>query len=198
MGHRRTRTRPWRRRAAAGCCRSTRTAQAHGAGPCQHKRAGAIFRVFFSITRARGLVGPPTHTPLDAYVQRGGRNQTELTPIGFALGGSRHGTCSGVCTRWNACTTNSGRSALEASWPAMTPSVPARKRAVIYCGWVFFFIWPGSPHVRPMGRKRPRDPGEVAAFMTAHSTTPCITPSMGIPSGKGVVRGRGVQQLAFA
>ena len=46
--------------------------------------------------------------------------------------------------------------------------------------------------------ERPRDPGGVAAFMSAHSKTPCITPSMELPSGKGVVRGRGVQQLAFA
>ena len=30
--------------------------------------------------------------------------------------------------------------------------VPARKRAVIYFGWVFFLISSGSPHVRPMGR----------------------------------------------
>ena len=36
------------------------------------------------------------------------------------------------------------------------PAVPARKRAVIYFGWVFFLISSGSPHVRctPVGRTR--------------------------------------------
>ena len=45
--------------------------------------------------------------------------------------------------------------------------------------------------------KRPRDPGGVAAFMSAHSKTPYITPSMEFSSGEGVVRGRRVQQLTF-
>ena len=45
-----------------------------------------------------------------------------------------------------------------------------------------------------------RDPEvpDVAAFMSAHSKTPYITPSMDISSGEGVVRGRRVQQLTFA
>jgi hypothetical protein len=46
--------------------------------------------------------------------------------------------------------------------------------------------------------ERPRAPSGVAAFMSAHSKTPCITPSMDFYSGKGVVRGRRVQQLGFA
>ena len=45
---------------------------------------------------------------------------------------------------------------------------------------------------------RPRDPGGVAALMSAHSTTPYITPSMGFSSGGGVVRGRRMQQQTFA
>ena len=45
--------------------------------------------------------------------------------------------------------------------------------------------------------ERPRDPGGVAAFMSAHSKTPYITPSMEFSSGEGVVRGRRVQQLTF-
>ena len=36
----------------------------------------------------------------------------------------------------------------------------ARKRAVIYFGWVFFLISLGSPHVRPMGRTR-GEPNEI-------------------------------------
>ena len=46
--------------------------------------------------------------------------------------------------------------------------------------------------------ERPRAPGGVAVFMSAHSKTPYITPSMNFYSGKGVVRGRRVQQLEFA
>ena len=46
--------------------------------------------------------------------------------------------------------------------------------------------------------ERPRDPGGVAAFVSAHSKNPCITPSMEFSSREGVVRGRRVQQLAFA
>ena len=52
---------------------------------------------------------------------------------------------------------------------------------------------------RPTQRvERPRDPDGVAVFMSAHSKTPYITPSMDISSGEGVVRGRGVQRLTFA
>ena len=46
--------------------------------------------------------------------------------------------------------------------------------------------------------ERPRAPGGVAAFMSAHSKPPYITPGMEFSSEKGVVRGRRVQQLAFA
>ena len=44
----------------------------------------------------------------------------------------------------------------------------------------------------------PHAPGGVAAFMSAHSKTPYITPSMDFSYGKGVVRGRRGQQLEFA
>ena len=57
---------------------------------------------------------------------------------------------------------------------------------------------PMCPCARAAQRaERPRDPGGVAAFMSAHSETPYITPSMELSSGEGVVRGRRVQQLAF-
>ena len=46
-------------------------------------------------------------------------------------------------------------------------------------------------------RATPRPTG-VAVFMSAHSKTPYITPSMDFYSGKGVVRGRRGQQLGFA
>ena len=46
--------------------------------------------------------------------------------------------------------------------------------------------------------ERPRAPSGVAAFMSAHSKTPYITPSMDFSSGNGVVRGRSGQQLEFA
>ena len=46
--------------------------------------------------------------------------------------------------------------------------------------------------------ERPHAPSGVAVFMSAHSKTPYITPSMDFYSGKGVVRGRKVQQLGFA
>ena len=46
--------------------------------------------------------------------------------------------------------------------------------------------------------RAPPRPSGVAAFMSAHSKTPYITPSMDFSSGKGVVRGRGGQQLGFA
>ena len=45
--------------------------------------------------------------------------------------------------------------------------------------------------------ERPHAPSGVAAFMSAHSKTPYITPSMEFSSGKGVVRGRRGQQLTF-
>ena len=45
--------------------------------------------------------------------------------------------------------------------------------------------------------EHPHTPGEVAAFMSAHSKTPYITPSMDISSGKRVVRGRRGLQLGF-
>ena len=38
---------------------------------------------------------------------------------------------------------------------------------------------------------RPHAPSGVAAFMSAHSKTPYITPSMDFPSVNGVARGRG-------
>ena len=37
--------------------------------------------------------------------------------------------------------------------------------------------------------EHPYDPSRVAAFMSAHSKTPYITPSMDVSSGKGVVWG---------
>ena len=40
-------------------------------------------------------------------------------------------------------------------------------------------------------------PGGVAAFMSAHSTTPYITRSMDFSSGDWVARGGGGQQLVF-
>ena len=46
--------------------------------------------------------------------------------------------------------------------------------------------------------ERPRAPSGVAVFMSTHSKTPYITPSMDFYSRKGVVRGRRVQQLGFA
>ena len=46
--------------------------------------------------------------------------------------------------------------------------------------------------------ERPRAPGKVAAFMSAHSKTPYVTTRIEISSREGVVRGRRVQQLAFA
>ena len=45
--------------------------------------------------------------------------------------------------------------------------------------------------------ERPHAPGGVAAFMSAHSKTQYVTPSMDISSGKGVVRGRRAPQLEF-
>ena len=45
---------------------------------------------------------------------------------------------------------------------------------------------------------RPHAPSGVAAFMSAHSKNPYITPSMNFSSRKGGVRGRRVQQLEFA
>ena len=46
-------------------------------------------------------------------------------------------------------------------------------------------------------QERPHDPSGVAAFMSAHSKTPCVTHGINVSSGKGVVRGRRLQQLAF-
>ena len=46
--------------------------------------------------------------------------------------------------------------------------------------------------------ERPHAPSGVAAFMSAHSKTPYITPSMDFSSGKGVAWGRRGQQLEFA
>ena len=46
--------------------------------------------------------------------------------------------------------------------------------------------------------ERTRAPSGVAAFMSAHSKTPYITPSMDCYSGKGVVQGRRGQNLGFA
>ena len=44
--------------------------------------------------------------------------------------------------------------------------------------------------------ERPHAPSGVAAFMSAHSKTPHITPSMDFYSGKGIVRGRRGQGAA--
>ena len=49
----------------------------------------------------------------------------------------------------------------------------------------------------PQSAERPRDPGGVAAFMSAHSKTPHVTPGMEFSSGGGLVRGRRVEQQAF-
>ena len=57
--------------------------------------------------------------------------------------------------------------------------------------------WPASAAAREI-TERPHAPSGVAAFMSAHSKTPYITPSMDFSSGKGVVRGRRGQQLEFA
>ena len=46
--------------------------------------------------------------------------------------------------------------------------------------------------------RAPHAPSGVAAFMSAHSKTPYITPNMDFSSGKGVVPGRRGQQLEFA
>ena len=45
--------------------------------------------------------------------------------------------------------------------------------------------------------ERPHAPSGVAAFMSAHSKTPHISPSMVSSSGNGVVRGLRGQQLGF-
>ena len=46
--------------------------------------------------------------------------------------------------------------------------------------------------------EHPRAPSGVAAFISANSKTPYITPSMDCSSGNGVVRGSKGQQLEFA
>ena len=46
--------------------------------------------------------------------------------------------------------------------------------------------------------ERPRGPSGVAAFMTSHSKTPYITPSMDFSSRNGVVWGRRGPQLVFS
>ena len=48
--------------------------------------------------------------------------------------------------------------------------------------------WCSPSHPRDI-TERPHAPSGVAAFMSAHSKTPYITPSMDLPSGNGVVRG---------
>ena len=57
---------------------------------------------------------------------------------------------------------------------------------------------PFSKHRLGKITERPHDPSGVAAFMSAHSKTPYITPSMDFSSGKRVVRGRRGQQLEYA
>ena len=57
--------------------------------------------------------------------------------------------------------------------------------------------WRGGGVGAAQRAERPRDPGGVAAFMSAHSKTPCVTPCMEFSSGEGVVWGRRVQQLTF-
>ena len=52
-------------------------------------------------------------------------------------------------------------------------------------------------HLAAQGAEQPRAPDGVAAFMSAHSKTPYITPSMEFCSEEGVVRGRMVHQLWF-
>ena len=60
-------------------------------------------------------------------------------------------------------------------------------------------VYQANTHAHAAQRtERPRDPAGVAAFMSAHSKPPYITHGMDISSGKGVVRGRRVQQLTFA
>ena len=72
----------------------------------------------------------------------------------------------------------------------------------------FILIAPNQPmHVRCCGHRQgtlqsaphaPSGASRVAAFMSAHSKTPYITPGMDFPSGKGVVRERRGQQLEFS
>ena len=59
----------------------------------------------------------------------------------------------------------------------------------------------GAKGIRMVSRystEHPHARSGVAAFISARSKTPCITPSMKFSSGKGVVRGRRGQQLGFA
>ena len=46
--------------------------------------------------------------------------------------------------------------------------------------------------------ERPHAPSGVAAFMSAHSKTPCVTPSMGHFSGNGVVGGAAAARMYLA
>ena len=58
------------------------------------------------------------------------------------------------------------------------------------------WVHDGDPGPREI-TERPRTPSGVAVFMSAHSKTPNITPSIPFPSVNGVVRGRRGQQLEF-
>ena len=54
------------------------------------------------------------------------------------------------------------------------------------------------PGVAKESTERPNAPSVVTAFMSVHSKTPYITPSMDVYSGKVVARGRCGQQQEFA
>ena len=114
--------------------------------------------------------------------------------------------------------------ALADALPRCTP--PLVVAAVAFCGqWLYahlsaFVCWqklvpavsqcsPRTWHAKkraassmprswPAQGKLQSAPSGVAAFMSAHSKTPYITPSMKFSSGKGVERGRREQQLEFS
>ena len=52
------------------------------------------------------------------------------------------------------------------------------------------YVQAGTSAVSRAITERPRAPSGLAAFMSAHSKTPYITPGMDFYSGKGVVRGQ--------
>ena len=77
-----------------------------------------------------------------------------------------------------------------ASMVASTVASVVEQRHVIYKPFIVqrLCLWVRKGNYR--APPRPHAPRGVAAFMPAHSKTPYITPSMDVPSGNGVVRGR--------
>ena len=168
-------------------------------GTCGSASTGACGATMPCCARVQLLLG---YVPFAAADDRPSDSKHRLPPHTYARLGV--GGLGGACAQVRGCWIAGAPSAACRTWTEASSCKDVQLCRAISA--------PAAPAATPLDHslacsraavsrditERPDAPSGVAAFMSAHSKTPCITPIMIFSSGKGVVWGRRGQQLEFA